>query len=101
MKQATIRAILSISMTKEWHLHQVDVNNAFRNGMLNEEVYMSQPEGFLSSNPCLVCKLHRSLYGLKQAPRAWFHTLSVALLKLGFHASKCDPSLFIKHMHCY
>nr|KYP59471.1 Retrovirus-related Pol polyprotein from transposon TNT 1-94 [Cajanus cajan] len=63
--------------------------------MLEEDIYMSQPPGFVNSaNKSLVCKLHKSLYGLKQAPRAWFDKLTFVLLMLGFSKSKCDPSLF-------
>jgi hypothetical protein len=62
---------------------------------LTEDVYMTQPTGFLHSQyPDYVCKLQRSLYGLKQAPRAWFTRLSGFLHQLGFLASKADSSLF-------
>jgi hypothetical protein len=77
-------------------MHQIDIQNAFLHGFLDEEVFMSQPPGF--SHPTLplhVCKLHKSLYGLKQAPRAWFSRLSTKLCELGFLSSKADSSLFI------
>ncbi|KAL5794006.1 hypothetical protein ACOSP7_002600 [Xanthoceras sorbifolium] len=60
------------------------------------DVYMAQPAGFVSSNPQLVCKLHKSLYGLKQAPRAWFDTFKNLLVQLGFIASKADSVLFMR-----
>jgi hypothetical protein len=57
---------------------------------------MKQPPGFEDPNhPEFLCKLDKALYGLKQAPRAWFSRLSGTLIKLGFHASKADVSLFI------
>ena len=63
---------------------------------------MLQPEGFEAADPSLVCKLHKALYGLKQAPQAWFERLAHTLFKLGFHSSKCDPSLFVQcsSSHC-
>jgi histone deacetylase 1/2 len=82
-------------VTYKWQVQQIDVNNAFLNGVLQEEVYMRQPAGFEASNQSLVCKLHKSLYGLKQAPQAWYDRLTQALLRLGFNKSKCDISLLV------
>jgi histone deacetylase 1/2 len=94
VKPVTIRLILTIAITHKWSIQQLDVNNAFLNGILEEEVYMTQPQGFDSADSTLVCKLHKALYGLKQAPRQWFERLQGALIQLGFVSSKCDPSLF-------
>ncbi|MCH94734.1 retrovirus-related Pol polyprotein from transposon TNT 1-94, partial [Trifolium medium] len=95
VKPVTIRLILTLAISHQWSLQQLDVNNAFLNGVLSEEVYMDQPPGFDNGDPSLVCKLNKALYGLKQAPRQWFERLQTQLLQLGFTASKCDPSLFI------
>jgi histone deacetylase 1/2 len=95
IKPITIRLIFSLAISYKWPLKQLDVNNAFLNGSLSEEVYMVQPQGFDASDPTLVCKLNKALYGLKQAPRQWFDKLTTTLLQFGFKASKCDPSLFI------
>jgi histone deacetylase 1/2 len=95
IKMSTIKAILSIVVSKGWSLRQLDVQNAFLHGILEEEVYMRQPPGYEDkTRPHYVCRLDKALYGLKQAPRAWYARLSTKLLTLGFHASKADTSLF-------
>lgn len=95
VKIATICIILSIATSKGWSLRQLDVQNAFLHGYLEEEVYMQQPPGYEDpTKPNYVCKLDKVLYGLKQAPRAWYSRLSSKLVALGFQASKADTSLF-------
>jgi hypothetical protein len=94
VKSATIRIILSIVVSRGWSLRQLDVQNAFLHGFL-EEVYMRQPHRYedkAKSN--YVCKLDKAMYGLKQAPRAWYSRLSTKLHSLGFSASKAYTSLF-------
>ncbi|CAA7050582.1 unnamed protein product [Microthlaspi erraticum] len=96
VKPATIRIVLSVAVTRDWPLRQLDVNNAFLQGKLDEEVYMAQPPGFASpENPTAVWKLNKAVYGLKQAPRAWYNELRTFLLQYGFHNSLSDASLFI------
>ena len=98
VKPSTVRLILSLAVSLNWPLRQLDVKNAFLHGTLKEEVYMAQPQGYIdSTNSHYVCKLHKSIYGLKQAPRAWFDSFSTQLLHLGFTASTADSSLFIYH----
>lgn len=80
-----------------WSLRQLDVKNVFLHGILQEEVYMSQPSVFIDSQHFdYVCKLHKSLYGLKQAPRAWNEKFTSFLPSLGFQATYADSSLFVK-----
>jgi hypothetical protein len=96
IKPTTIRVLLSLAVTYGWSLRQIDIQNAFLHGVLNEDVYMKQPPGFQDAHhPNYLCKLEKSLYGLKQAPRAWFSRLSTTLIQLGFIPSKADVSLFI------
>jgi histone deacetylase 1/2 len=98
VKAATIRLILSLAVSKGWSLRQLDVQNAFLHGVLEEEVYMHQPPGYKDSvHPHYVCKLDKAIYGLKQAPRAWYARLCSQLIKLGFTPSKGDTSLFYYH----
>jgi hypothetical protein len=96
IKPPTVRMIISLVVSLHWPLRQLDVSNAFLHGILKEEVYMSQPQGYTDpQNPHYVCKLHKSIYGLKQAPRAWFERFTGQLLQFGFVASTTDYSLFI------
>lgn len=57
---------------KEWIVHQLDVNNVFLHGDLNEEIHMKIPQGFAKEGETRVCKLRKSLYGLRQALRNWY-----------------------------
>lgn len=97
-KMNSIRVLLSLAANMDWPLQQLDVKNAFLHGDLEEEVYMDIPPGFpLKHDNGKVCRLRKSLYGLKQSPRAWFGRFSKAMLKVGYHQSQTDHTLFIKH----
>jgi hypothetical protein len=96
VKFATIRVVLSLALSRDWAIHQLDVKNAFLHGTLTETVYCSQPTGFFDADrPDMACRLNRSLYGLKQAPRAWYSRFASYLASIGFVEAKSDTSLFI------
>ncbi|KAK1441497.1 hypothetical protein QVD17_07436 [Tagetes erecta] len=104
-KPVTIRTVFAIALSKGWSLRQLDIDNAFLHGHLQEEVYMTQPPGYINQQfPNHVCKLRRSLYGLKQAPRVWYMALTSFLLDFGFTKTHADASLFIYNRNgtkCY
>jgi hypothetical protein len=69
VKLTTVHTVLSIAVSCDWLVQQLDVKNAFLHGTLNEIVFYSQPIGFADlGHPDWVCRLYKSLYGLKQAP---------------------------------
>ncbi|GJW18803.1 retrovirus-related pol polyprotein from transposon TNT 1-94 [Tanacetum coccineum] len=90
-----IRIFIANAASKNITIYQMDVKIAFLNGELKEEVYVSQPEGFIDPNHLThVYRLKKALYDLKQAPRAWYDTLSRFLLDNKFSKGAVDPTLF-------
>nr|GEY77990.1 uncharacterized mitochondrial protein AtMg00810-like [Tanacetum cinerariifolium] len=92
-----IRIFLAYAAHKLFMVFQMDVKTAFLHGSLKEDVYVSQPKGFIDADhPSHVYKLKKALYGLKQAPRAWYNELSKFLLQNHFFKGTIDPTLFIR-----
>ncbi|GJT12762.1 retrovirus-related pol polyprotein from transposon TNT 1-94, partial [Tanacetum coccineum] len=92
-----IRIFLAFAAHMNMVVYQMDVKTAFLNGNLREEVYVSQPDGFVDPDkPNYVYKLKKALYGLKQAPRAWYDMLSSFLISNDFSKGSVDPTLFIR-----
>nr|GFB61004.1 retrovirus-related Pol polyprotein from transposon TNT 1-94 [Tanacetum cinerariifolium] len=92
-----IQIFLAYAAHKNMVVYKMDVKTAFLNGNLREEVYVSQPDGFVDSdNLNHVYKLKKALYGLKQAPRAWYDMLSSFLVFQDFSKGSVDPTLFIR-----
>ncbi|GJW09069.1 putative ribonuclease H-like domain-containing protein [Tanacetum coccineum] len=92
-----IRIFLAFASYMGFIVYQMDVKSAFLYGKIDEEVYVSQPPGFVDPKyPKKVYKVVKALYGLHQAPRAWYATLSTFLLKSGYRRGTIDKTLFIK-----
>jgi hypothetical protein len=99
-RYTSIRTIIALAAKMKWKLHQIDVKTAFLNGVIKEEVYIEQPQGFeIENRKSRVCKLKKALYGLKQAPRAWYGRINNFLTSLGFTKSKADSNLYFKVMN--
>nr|GFA54742.1 retrovirus-related Pol polyprotein from transposon TNT 1-94 [Tanacetum cinerariifolium] len=92
-----IRIFLAYAAHKNMVVYQMDVKTAFLNGNLREEVYVSQPDGFVDQdNPNHMYKLKKALFGLKQALRTWYDMLSSFLISQDFSKGSVDPTLFIR-----
>ncbi|GJU00656.1 retrovirus-related pol polyprotein from transposon TNT 1-94 [Tanacetum coccineum] len=91
------RIFLAFTAHKNMVVFQIDVKTTFLNGILKEEVYVSQPEGFVNQDhPNHVFRLKKALYGLKQAPRAWYDLLSKFFLSQKFVKGVVDSTLFTR-----
>jgi hypothetical protein len=89
-RMKTIRLVTAIANLNDWNMYQMDVKSAFFNGPIEEEVYVTQPPGFVVKNQkSKVYRLNKALYGLKQAPRAWNKRIDKFLCDIGF--VKCVP----------
>nr|GEZ71222.1 hypothetical protein [Tanacetum cinerariifolium] len=92
-----IRIFLAYATHMNMVVYQMDVKTAFLNGNLQEEVYLSHPDGFVDpDNPNHVYKLKKAFYGLKQAPRAWYDMLSSFLISHDFSKGLVDQTMFIR-----
>ncbi|GJT42472.1 putative ribonuclease H-like domain-containing protein [Tanacetum coccineum] len=92
-----IRIFLAFASYMGFIVYQMDVKSAFLYGKIDEEVYVSQPPGFIDPQyPKKVYKVVKALYGLHQAPRAWYATLSTFLLTDRYRRGTIDKTLFIK-----
>ena len=97
----TVRVMLAIAANRGWQVHHLDVKSAFLNGELQEEVYVTQPEGYeVKGKEFLVYKLYKALYGLRQAPRAWNMRLDKSLKELGFTRCTQEQAVYIRGKNC-
>jgi hypothetical protein len=95
-----IKTIIALAAKMKWKLHQMDVKTTFLNGVIEEEVYIEQPQGFeVEYRKTHVCKLKKSLYRFKQAPRVGYGRINSFLTSLGFTKSKADSNLYFKVMN--
>jgi hypothetical protein len=98
-KMTSIRTFLSIACMHDWYLESMDVDTAFLNAAVLEEVYVAQPEGFQMKDKqgqLLVCKLKKSIYGLRQASHNWNKTIDTWLRSYGFQPTQADPCAYLQ-----
>ncbi|KAK9018707.1 hypothetical protein V6N11_033754 [Hibiscus sabdariffa] len=93
----SIRILLAVAAFHDYEIWQMDVKTVFLNGKLEEDVYMTQPEGFVTPEDARkVCKLQRSIYGLKQASRSWNLRFNEAIQEFGFIRNEDEPCVYKK-----
>ena len=99
VKHASIRILLALVAQFDLELAQLDVKTAFLHGDLEEEIYMSQPDGFrVAGNEKLVCRLKKSLYGLKQSPRKWYKCFDSFMLEQDYTRSQFDHCVYFRKL---
>ena len=92
-----VRTLLAYVVFKGLKVYQMDIKSAFLNGILEEEVYIDQPESFIDPNKRdMVCKLNTTLYVLKQSHREWHKRVHRYLVKIDFQRTNDNNSLYIK-----
>ena len=93
----TVRLLMAYAANNGWKIHRLDVKSAFLHGDFEEEVYVSQPEGYaVKGKEQHVLKLSKALYGLRQAPRAWNVKLDKSLKKLNFRRCLCEQAVYTR-----
>lgn len=94
----TIRLLLALAAKEGWQVHHLDVKSAFLNGELLEEVYVTQPDGFVKKGQeSKVYRLLKALYGLRQAPREWNARLDKCLTELGFVKCQHEQAVYTRY----
>ena len=104
----SIKTILSLVATKDFHLEQLDVKTTFLHGDLEEEIYMQQPKGYeVKGKEKLVCRLKKSFYGLKQALRQWYLKFDKFMFGQAYTRCHFDHCVYLKNkkmeaiLYCY
>lgn len=99
VKHSSIRVLLALVCVQDLELEQLDVKTAFLHGKLEEQIYMSQPEGFLEpGKENHVCLLQKSLYGLKQSPRQWYKRFDAYMVDIGYTRNPYDNCVYLRKL---
>ena len=93
----SVRILLAIVAYNDYEIWQMDVKTTFLNGSLEEDVYMTQPEGFIIPNEAKrICKLDKSIYGLRQASRRWNIHFDQKIKEFGFIQNEDESCVYKK-----
>ncbi|MBW0535059.1 hypothetical protein O181_074774 [Austropuccinia psidii MF-1] len=95
----SLRTLISFGASKNLSFEQLDIKSAFLNAPLDEEVYLTIPNGLKHDKHKSCLRLKKAIYGLRQAPRAWYIQLSSWLETVGFKAAISDPCVFYRDSH--
>lgn len=96
-KPASFRLLIYMAAIHGWDIHQMDAVTAFLNGVLGEEIYLEQPEGYIvEGSEGKVLKLKKSLYGLSQSPKIWQDKVQAFLISINFKQCEIDHCTYIR-----
>ena len=99
VKHSSIRILLALVAQFDMELVQLDVKTAFLHGDLEEEIYITQPDGFkVAGKENWVCKLNKSLYGLKQSPRQWYKRFDQFMIGQNYTRSNFDHCVYFRKL---
>lgn len=93
VRHSTMRMLFALATELDLDISHFDIQTAFLNSKLDEQIFMEQPPGFVSDNN-KVCLLLKSIYGLKQASRMWNLKVQKLLCSNGYRQSKCEPCVY-------
>lgn len=97
LRAETIRCLLILAFEYKLHMLQMDVKTAFLHGLLEEEIFMTQPEGYIKGNANMVCRLKKAIYGLKQASRSWNEVFTNFLKEFNLKQLYTDCCVFVNY----
>jgi hypothetical protein len=97
-KLTAIRIVVALAVRNDWEIEQTDVDAAYLNAKLKENIYMRQPKDFeITERKGAVLHLKKAIYGLKQSGREWYETLSESLKSIGFSRCQVEHGVFHRY----
>lgn len=97
LRYTSLKLLFAYAVKNDMHIHHMDVNTAYLQGTLEEDIYIQPPSGIKTHTKNKVCKLRKAIYGLKQSGRVWNAKLNEVLTKMEFQQLEADNCVYIKH----